>query len=407
MTLRMVALLVLASLVACTGSTETPKPSPSPTAISSPTAPPTPVPSPTLSPSGTFVAVGDMTHPRSGATATLLTDGKVLIAGGYDLIYREVMLAGVTQHLASAELYDPVTRTFTPTGSMKAARSYAGAVLLRDGRVLIVGGEGCKVPARCKENHWGGSVALNSAEIYDPTTGRFAPTGSMIERHDAPMVTLLPDGRVLVFEAGDSLVEVYDPTTGRFSRDGTLSNHYADVDVALLPNGKVFVVGDNLPGLGAELFDPGTGRSSSIPIYPSGAQVLEAVLLTDGRVLIWAYDSNPDASYMYTYDPGTGAFVNAAPFDGPAGWMPEGGLLQRDGRILLLGLVYTQNGAGGLGWTDLVGLYDPGSGLHMLDSKPVEARTLAMMTTLPDGSVLIAGGERLSQIFSSAELFIP
>ncbi len=104
---------------------------------------------------GKFTATGSMTVARRDATATLLVDGRVLIAGGLDQY--------ATSALASAEVYDPATGKFTATGSMTAARSGFGAMGLEDGRVLVAGGRDAT-----------GAIS-ESAEIYDPGTARFSP----------------------------------------------------------------------------------------------------------------------------------------------------------------------------------------------------------------------------------------
>ena len=124
---------------------------------------------------GTFTATGKMTWPRFRDTATLLTNGKVLVAG-----------RGHT-----AELYDPSTGTFTPTGNMITPRAFgASAILLPDGKVLFAGGTiGSNSP---------GETITARAELYDPSTGIFVATGSMATAKRCPAAVLLPNGNVLV-----------------------------------------------------------------------------------------------------------------------------------------------------------------------------------------------------------------
>jgi hypothetical protein len=153
-----------------------------------------------------------MTTPRSGHTATLLTNGKVLLAGGA----REITFGGLI--LATAELYDPSTGAFTATGSMTTPRTSHSATLLPDGRVLIGGGFG----------DFAVGAPLKEAEIYDPSTGTFADTGSMIGGHRCHQAILLGNGKVLIaggFEYAPPnrvpIAELFDPPTGTFTATGT------------------------------------------------------------------------------------------------------------------------------------------------------------------------------------------
>jgi hypothetical protein len=136
---------------------------------------------------GKFTATGTMTTARSGDTATLVPDGRVLIAGGF---------GSDGNVLASTELYDPQTGSFSPTGSMATVRLDHTATLLPDGRVLIAGG------ADAPDDGLAANI-LASAELYDPKTGTFSPAGSMATARQLQTATLLLDGRVLIAGGAD------------------------------------------------------------------------------------------------------------------------------------------------------------------------------------------------------------
>jgi hypothetical protein len=125
---------------------------------------------------GTVTPAAPMLEPRSGQTATLLPDGKVLITGG---------MRRNQDFYKSAELYDPATGKFQRTGEMSVGRVGHIAVLLRSGKVLVAGG-------------WIGQEGTDSAELYDPTTGKFTVIAKMTARRGRPSATLLADGDVLL-----------------------------------------------------------------------------------------------------------------------------------------------------------------------------------------------------------------
>ena len=135
---------------------------------------------------GTFTATGNMTTPRAFHTATLLRNGQVLVTGGCSTI--NGMCYPATSTLSSAELYNPTTGTWTPTGTMTTPRGEHTATLLYTGQVLIAGGaNGTQAPN-----------PIASAELYDPTTGAFTTTATMHAARDAYTATPLFNGTVLV-----------------------------------------------------------------------------------------------------------------------------------------------------------------------------------------------------------------
>jgi hypothetical protein len=179
---------------------------------------------------GTSATNGALTTARYQHTATLLENGKVLVTGGLHTVSGG---GGVSQNpTASAELYDPVANTWTVTGTMNTARYAHTANLLANGTVLVAGGEVTN------------NVATNSAEIYDPATGLWTPTGPMVTGRFGDTATLLPDGTVLAAGGNtENLVggtftataELYDPVAATWSATGVMGTNHYEHTATLLP----------------------------------------------------------------------------------------------------------------------------------------------------------------------------
>ena len=238
-----------------------------------------------------FSVTGSLNTQRFGATATLLNNGKVLIAGGIG--------TDSTDPIADAELYDPGTGTFTPTGSMNVARYEHTATLLANGKVLVASG-----------------FFTNTAELYDPVTGTFSLTGSMNELRYKDSAVLLNNGKVLIASGLGSVgflnsAELYDPETGSFSPTGSLSVAREFFTATLLNSGMVLIAGGADPvTAAAELYNPGTGTFTLTGSMNAARFDHTATLLTNGTVLIAGGNTSGIASTASAeiYDPAAGTF---------------------------------------------------------------------------------------------------
>jgi N-acetylneuraminic acid mutarotase len=228
---------------------------------------------------GSWTQIAQPLQGRRSAAAARLPDGGVLVAGG------EPTTGETGSPLASTELYSPAEDRWTEANPMATARgSGHTATTLLDGRVLIVGGTEF--------------AGLQSAELYDPATRAWSPTGSMHEARSGHTATLLGDGRVLV--TGGSIVhdsampsaEIYDPAAGTWTQVAPMSTGRVGHAATLVDDGTVLVSGGHLaisdpgPQAASVRFDPVTGRWSDAGSMHIGRYRHTATLLFDGRVLV-------------------------------------------------------------------------------------------------------------------------
>jgi len=328
-----------------------------------------------------FKATGPMGTARTSHTATLLTDGTVLVAGG----------VGVS----TAEKYDPSFGRFTATtGNMSVTRYGHTATLLAGGKVLITGGGGLN-----------GDPVLVTAELFDPTTGMFTlMAGSMSVPRTGHNATLLSDGKVLITGGGSTTADLFDPNTGKFTATtGKLVTARTNDTATLLANGKVLITGGfNTAGLAtAELYDPATEAFSATGSMGAARVAHTATLLNTGpntgKVLIAGGTSATAGAELY--DPTAGTFLATGSLAGArAGHTAT---LLGDGTVLI---------AGGSDFSGNIlaaaELFNATSGTFAGTGGLEAAREAHTATLLKDGTVLVTGGIGQGNVMlTAAELY--
>lgn len=321
---------------------------------------------------GIWTNIASLKTRRSSHTATLLPNGQVLVVGG--------SYGVATSFLASAELYNPAAGTWTNTGALHTGRELHTATLLPNGQVLVAGG-------------FDGTNQLASAEIYDPATGQWTVTAPMNRGRSYHAASLLADGTVLVaggYTGSNSLAsaEIYNPATSLWTSANPMNYDRRYHTATRLMDGTVLVVG----GLGTntaisarngEIFNPATGNWTPTSSATNLWEYHTASLLPNGKVLVCGGVSGIRAGL---YDPVAGVWTTNTAWLNVSRQLHTATVLP-GGRLLVAG-----GNQGGIQATNSVEIYDYTSGKWTLNSLASTNISIGTLTLLPNGKVLAAGG---------------
>jgi len=319
---------------------------------------------------GRIVPTGDTVLPRFDHTATLLPNGKVLIAAG-------MARNGVIE--PTAELYDPRTGKFTGAGKLRSTRGWGvTATRLRNGKVLLAGG--------ASASYCDASCYLATAELYDPPSNTFTPVGNMTMPRAGGNAILLQDDDVLIVGGNDlsgghtATAELYHPATGTFSATGGMHSEGASA-LVLLNNGKVLAVKDS----GAELYDPATGRFTAAGNFALARTKFGVALLPDGKVLIAGGQTGgawgQRTATTNLYDPASGSFTRGPEMSFTRFKLKKAVVPLGSGQVLI---------AGGAEQPEI---YDEASNsFHAATGSRLDSYYFSTATRLTNGDVLIVGG---------------
>lgn len=350
--------------------------------------------------SGTWAFTGSVHSSRDGHTATRLTDGTVLVAGGE--------LNNVA--LDTSEVYSQSTGLWSTVGNLNVARVNGSAILLADGTALVMGG--------CIANCQGATTA--TTEIYHPATRHWSLTGNMLTARAYFGAVMLPGGKILVtggcttFDINGcagvtARAEIYDPSTDKWSATGSMAVGRGALTLTMLPNGKVLAAGGQTAAgdalASSELYNPATVRWALTGKMNIARDEHTAVLLTTGNVLAVGGEDINGISTAKTelYNPLTGKWTLTGNLN--TSRIEHTATLLMNGHVLISGgMNVTMNGSTVLSSAEI---YNPLTGVWTRTGNLHNARTGHTATLLHSGMVLDASGSGATEDLTSAELYTP
>lgn len=342
-------------------------------------------------PQGLWADAQDLGGARGYATAELLLSGKVLLVGG----------VGGGGRLAIAEIYDPALDQWNPTAPLVAPRYRHASSRLASGRVLVTGGLAAGF----------NPGTVRTAELYDPVSDTWTAVPDMSAPRSMHTSTLLSDGRVLVVGGdggGANTAEIYDPATNTWSAAAGPLEPRTEHSAVLLASGKVLVVGGSggNAGLLTEIYDPATNSWSGAGSLGQFVQHPTLTLLPSGKVVsVGGYLGNDAVGWVFVYDP-QGGWTRMGGLPSPRA--KHGAVLLPDGRVLVAGGDDTGANLATSGPYDSTLLYDEAADTWTEVARLRTARADLGMVLLPSGRVLAMGGSvGFTQYTAEVDQFVP
>lgn len=312
-------------------------------------------------------------------TATLLANGKVLLAGG----------AGASES-TNTQLFDPATVSWSDAGALAGAIDSHTATRLANGKVLVAGGATLSTSGATT------TAAVNRSQLYDPSTNSWSTVSNLLYARRSHTATLLANGKVLVVggrAAGSNLdptldsVELYDPATDSWTETGKLAAGRASHTATLLADGRVLVTGGVNSALGgavtsAEIYDPAAGSWTTVTGLATARYGHVATLLSNGKVLVMGGRITSYLTSAELYDPANGNWSTAG--DMSVAYTKPVATLLENGKVLVTG-------------ENATNLYDPASNTWATPGAVLMNRQGHTATLLSNGGVVLIGGATASE----------
>nr|WP_295901924.1 kelch repeat-containing protein [uncultured Bdellovibrio sp.] len=350
--------------------------------------------------SNTWSAAASLATGRCYHSATLLSDGRVMVIGGRT---ENSVALGISNYLSSAEIYNPATNTWTAAASMTASRGYHSAVLLKSNKIFVVGGRN--------------TSGLLTTALYNPSANSWAAGPSLTKSRKDHTATLLPEGKVVIIGGVDdtgvilSDTTLYDPSSGAsgaFSNGASLAIARKSHTATLIGD-RVFVIGGSTTSTAFKdtvIYDPSINQWQTFADLKSGPRYLHTANIA-GQYLV-VLGGLSETTYLFPVN--TPEKLNISTFI----WKSEGNMsasrfipaaaLLNNGKVFVSGGVSTEPT---LNYPTSSDIFDPATG-NWSAAAPIPApRARSTSTTLPNGKVLVVGGQDDANILGTTILYDP